>query len=95
MSDPDPTRKMIEGMLESVADENMAGLSIDALQKAMSHPKAAEAVRELMPIEAASVQPGEPAPDFDLPYLAPREGRVTLSSHFGKRPVALIFGSYT
>jgi hypothetical protein len=95
MSDPDPTRHMIEGMLESVADEDMSGLSHDALQKAMSHPLAAETVRELMPIEAASVQPGEPAPDFDLPYMPPRGGRVTLSSHFGKRPVALIFGSYT
>ena len=72
--------------------------ALDDLRDAMSHPKAAETVAELMPVEAASVQPGQPAPDFTLPYLSGSgtEGAtVTLSDHFGKRPVALIFGSYT
>ena len=44
------------------------------------------------------MQPGEPAPDFTLPYLPGRGGgaqAMTLSDHFGNRPVALIFGSYT
>ncbi len=85
----------ISGMLERVAGEDMQGLNIDDLQAAMSHPKAAETVAELMPYEATSVKPGEPAPDFTLPYLPPGQGSATLSSHFGKRPVALIFGSYT
>ena len=40
------------------------------------------------------VAPGEPAPDIDLPRLDGR-GFFHLSEHRGKRPVALIFGSYT
>jgi hypothetical protein len=53
-------------------------------------------------IEAGAVQVGDPAPDFTLPPLTsagpvgPNAGEeVTLSTHFGDRPVALIFGSYT
>ena len=96
------TQARISKMLKDLGDENMQGLSLDDLEQAMSHPKAAETVAELMPLEATSVQAGEPAPDFSLPYLPeslPRGAesgtRVTLSDHFGKRPVALIFGSYT
>lgn len=37
---------------------------------------------------------GDEAPDFDLP-LCGSPARVRLSSFRGKRPVALIFGSYT
>jgi hypothetical protein len=86
-------------MLGRVADEEMAGLSIDDLADAMSHPLAKEVVAELLPLEAASVQQGERAPDFSLPWL-PGQGKAegesfTLSSRAGQRPVALIFGSYT
>jgi len=41
---------------------------------------------------------GDPAPDFDLPFArSPEdlENTVRLSSYAGKKPVALIFGSYT
>ena len=51
-----------------------------------------------MEIEAGSVQAGDPAPDFTLPWLPGSEGSapsLTLSDHFGVQPVALIFGSYT
>ena len=44
------------------------------------------------------VKVGAPAPNFSLPWLSPAPDgseRVTLSDHFGKRPVALVFGSYT
>ena len=43
---------------------------------------------------AGALHPGDAAPDF---RLKTRDGRaqVTLSSFRGKRPVALIFGSYT
>jgi len=41
-----------------------------------------------------SVDAGEPAPDFDLERLD-KQGRVQLSSHAGKQPVVLVFGSYT
>ncbi len=76
---------------------SMQGLSLDELREAMSHPKAAEMVVELMGREAASVQEGDPAPDFSLPTLsgADEGKRVQLADHRGERPVALIFGSYT
>ncbi len=94
----DETRNKISGMLARLEGEDMQGLSHDDLKQAMSHPKAAETVAELLSYDATAVKLGEPAPDFSLPYLpgSGREGaRVTLSDHFGSRPVALIFGSYT
>ncbi|MDJ0788403.1 MAG: hypothetical protein QNK05_16470 [Myxococcota bacterium] len=108
MAEDRKARDMIDGMLSNLSDgegEAMQGLTLDDLKDAMSHPEAAKTVAELMPIEAASVKAGDPAPDFTLPYLPgiPGSGTgtrtegesVTLSSHFGERPVALIFGSYT
>ena len=81
------------------AEGRLAGLTVSDLMDAISHEKAPEVVGEAMEAEAQSVQPGEPAPDFTLPWLpGSGEGRgetLTLSDHFGKRPVALIFGSYT
>lgn len=38
---------------------------------------------------------GELAPDFTLPLAGDRSEQVTLSSFRGKKPVALVFGSYT
>ena len=97
--DPQTTQRMMGDMLARLDGENMDGLTLDDLKDAMSHPLAAQTVAELMPYEASSVQPGEPAPDFTLPFL-PGAGSasgdtVTLSDHVGTRPVALIFGSYT
>lgn len=43
---------------------------------------------------AGALREGDPAPDFDLPRQD-KSGRVKLSSHFGDRPVVLVFGSYT
>ncbi len=94
----DETRNKISGMLARLEGEDMQGLSHDRLKQAMSHPKAADSVAELLSYDATAVKLGDPAPDFSLPYLpgSGREGaRVTLSDHFGSRPVALIFGSYT
>ena len=53
--------------------------------------------RDLMTPE---LRPGEPAFDFDLPLLDPATHRpsgqrVRLGEFAGKRPVALVFGSYT
>jgi hypothetical protein len=39
-------------------------------------------------------RPGTPAPDFTLP-LQNGAGKLTLSDSFGKRPVVLVFGSFT
>jgi hypothetical protein len=48
---------------------------------------------------SGSLRPGDTAPDFTLPLLnqaVPNEaGSVTLSSFRGRKPVVLIFGSYT
>lgn len=41
-----------------------------------------------------SLVEGQLAPDFTLP-LHDRSGHVTLSSFRGRRPVVLVFGSYT
>ena len=41
-----------------------------------------------------SLSTGDPAPDFTLDTYN-HSDRVTLSSHQGKRPVVLVFGSYT
>lgn len=43
---------------------------------------------------AGSLHPGDDAPDFTLPVLN-QASSVTLSSFRGKKPVVLIFGSYT
>ncbi|MCZ6794089.1 MAG: hypothetical protein O7J95_10815 [Planctomycetota bacterium] len=40
-------------------------------------------------------QKGDVAPDFELPYAKDENKLVRLSSFAGKRPVALVFGSYT
>ena len=93
-------KQMIQELLEKLAADGtvMKGLSLDDLRDAMSHPEASTFLAEWMPHEAASVKPGEPAPDFTLPYLdgyGQTGATMTLASHFGRRPVALIFGSYT
>ncbi len=91
--------QMIEGIRAQLEAQgvDLQGLSLDDLRDALSHPKAAEQIMQSMAIEGASVQVGDPAPDFRLPRLGgPNAGdETTLSLHFGKRPVALIFGSYT
>jgi len=40
-------------------------------------------------------KPGDEAPDFELPLLGERARKVRLSSFRAKKPVALIFGSFT
>jgi hypothetical protein len=43
---------------------------------------------------AGSLEVGDPAPGFDLP-TSDKKSRVQLASFHGKKPVVLIFGSYT
>lgn len=47
------------------------------------------------PAERALPKAGDPAPDFELPLVANPKKTLRLSSYRGKKPVALIFGSYT
>ncbi len=73
-------------------------LDPEELAQAIAHPLAAREIQRGMKLEATSVQEGDPAFDFELPRLLDSPGMsesVSLSEHFGKRPVALIFGSYT
>lgn len=97
--DLEALEQLRDSMLEQLEGEKMSGLDLDALRDAMNRPGALETVGELMALEPASVQQGEVAPDFELPYLAGHPGAdgktLRLSAHRGDRPVALIFGSYT
>ncbi len=100
MSEIDPEQVKAKMFERLAADgEEMAGLTQDDLADAMSHPLANEVVKELMPLELSSVQQGEPARDFELPFLPGHGGQegetIRLSDRFADRPVALIFGSYT
>jgi hypothetical protein len=47
-----------------------------------------------MRARAGTLQPGDPAPEFSLPTID-KSRRVTLSEFRGRKPVALVFGSYT
>ncbi len=69
-------------MAETPADSPLT------LDDVMSSPR----YRALM---APEVAVGDEAPDFELPLLERPHERVRLSSLRGRRPVALIFGSYT
>ena len=97
------TKAMLEAMrgrLEAdQADGKLAGITLEDLGDALAHPKAGEVIAETMAADAGSVQQGQAAPDFTLPWLPGSAGSaqptLTLSDHFGDRPVALIFGSYT
>jgi hypothetical protein len=103
MSDEQPDlqalAKLRDAMLEQLEGETMDGLSLEDLRDAMNRPHALETIAQLLPLEATAVSQGEPAPDFTLARLpghgAEATRTVTLSDHFGRRPVALVFGSYT
>ncbi len=95
---------MMDGMRSQLeadqAEGKLAGLTVDRLEKAVSHPEARAVISKLMAREAGAAKEGEPAPDFTLPWLTGshpggESDTMTLSDHFGKRPVALVFGSYT
>ncbi len=98
--DLDDIKSQLKNRLGGGQRENgLKDMSVDDLMDAISHPKASDVVQELQAIEERTVERGDAAPDFTLPWLfgsGPDGGdSVTLSSHFAERPVALIFGSYT
>jgi len=90
---------MRAGLQKDESEGDLAGITVEALAAAVTHPKAPDVIGQIMEIEKTSVQEGDPAPDFTLPWLGRKPAgageRLTLSSRFGKRPVALVFGSYT
>jgi len=98
--DLDAMKAQVKASLEAnQGEDGMKDMDVGDLMDAMSHPKAAGVVQSLMELEPRAVQQAEPAPDFTLPWLSGKgpdgSSEVTLSDHFGKRPVGLIFGSYT
>lgn len=51
--------------------------------------------KEILEREARAPNVGDTAADFELPVLGDTERTVRLSDFRDKRPVAIIFGSYT
>ncbi len=81
-------------------DRKSLELSAEDLAQEIKHPRASAVIATLLERERSAPQKGDPAPDFRLPRLEHETQRddkayLTLSDHFGKRPVALVFGSYT
>jgi hypothetical protein len=65
----------------------------------MTHvPMAAMMILPFRPLwmsaREGNLQPGDAAPDFNLPTVD-QLGRVKLSDEYRERPVVLVFGSYT
>ena len=91
-------RKVLDAT--GASEENarsIPGITQDDARAAMAYPGVSEELERLVAADRASVPQGDPAPDFCLPRLTGAEPgeRVALSEHFGRRPVALVFGSYT
>lgn len=61
---------------------------------AMAQEKRTQPKREGDLREEGKLKPGDVAPDFSLKTLDGKK-TVKLSSFAGKKPVALVFGSYT
>lgn len=103
MSSSDDLQKTFGDILAQLAKDpdgpEISGTRREELMAALAHPKAAAEIQHGFALEATSVQEGQPAFDFTLPRLGvdgeEALGPVTLSDHFGRRPVALVFGSYT
>ena len=95
---PVGVEKMLEGVRSRMREQGIEWSEEEfaELADAISHPAAMESIQQGMQREASCVQEGQEAPDFALKFLQePEAPPLQLSSHFGRRPVALIFGSYT
>ena len=86
----------LPGVSEEAA-RNIPGITEEDARAAMEYRGAAAEIERLISADQGSVREGARAPDFELARLRdPNAGeRVKLSDSFGKRPVALVFGSYT
>lgn len=65
------------------------------LERKQAQKKLAEEVSRQMGRGEGKLKLGDAAVDFDLAFAGGKSGRVQLSKFFGKRPVALVFGSFT
>ena len=88
--------------LREIAAEakSLGGQQIDRRKQVLASRAAGIGGRPLLALETVAERDqtgpgeGETPPDFELKKLG-SEDRVRLSSFQGKRPVALVFGSYT
>ena len=81
-----------ELLRKSLSDKDFARMT--EFLAAMAPDRRSEMMEFLAERETLAPALGSMAPEFDLPRLGSAE-RVRLSSFRGKKPVALIFGSYT
>jgi EF hand len=102
------TRAEVNAFFRSADRDDQGFLSLADLQEAFAPPSPSQSgsggpskatlVRGLFSQELGALESGpklgERAPDFTL-ETHDRHGVVKLSEHFGKRPVVLIFGSFT
>jgi hypothetical protein len=72
----------------------LAAVASSGQSPSAGHPKETNAPPARGERYKDQLKTGMPAPDFALP-LASGNGTVTLSSFRAKKPVILIFGSYT
>ena len=85
-----------QGLNFKAVDSELGEEGWERLAAAMENPLSAQHLTDSMAAEPGSLQAGQAATDFTLARLNDKDGPpVTLSDHFGKRPVALVFGSYT
>ena len=93
-----PAQRVLDlpGVSEEAA-RNIPGITEEDARAAMEYRGAAAEIERLISADQGSVREGASAPDFELARLQDPDGgeRVKLSDSFGKRPVALVFGSYT
>ncbi len=68
---------------------------MQAFIASMPEHQRAEMMRFMAEREERAPKIGDDAPDFRLPVLGDRSRTVTLASFRGRKPVALIFGSFT
>jgi hypothetical protein len=68
---------------------------MQAFIASMPEPQRAELMQFMAEREEKAPGVGDDAPDFQLPLLGNPARTVTLSSFRGRKPVALIFGSFT
>jgi hypothetical protein len=82
---------------QEMLKERLSPTDFERMQKfmlAMKPHERAEMMEFIARRETHAPDVGTPAPDFELLLLGGDE-RVRLSAFRGKKPVALIFGSYT
>jgi hypothetical protein len=85
-----------QGLDFKAVDEELREEGWGRLAAAMENPLSAQHLTSSMAAEPESLQAGQAATDFTLARLNDKDGPpVTLSDHLDKRPVALVFGSYT